>query len=181
MARTTTGGLEPVGGRRRPCRRLLPAILVLAALVTTPLPAAALSNAEAWMAARLVHHSHSTAIVAAASELVEGGSMEEIRDLRVRIASAVIALDRLEVHACFQEWWSYVRSSYVLLDQALVGLERNDYAHVQSAATASRYLSALATNVHVECPWDEDAALAGPRLGSGDPLPLAGAMDPLAG
>jgi hypothetical protein len=155
--------------------------LLLAALMATSTPAAALSHAEAWMAARLVHQTHSTAIVAAASELVADGSMQDIRELRVRIASAVIALDRLEVHACFQEWWSYVRSSYVLLDQALVGLESNDFARVQSAATASRYLSALATTVNVECPWDEAAAVTGPELGSQDPLPLAGALDTVAG
>lgn len=129
------------------------------------------------MSAQLVHRTHSTTIGLAAQGLTDGGSARELRELRGLVATAVVAIDRLEVHACFRVWWSYVRSSYVLFDQALVGVETNDLARVQSATAASRYLSAMAESVDVECPWDESGLTAGFNLGPRDPLPLADALD----
>jgi hypothetical protein len=148
-------------------------LLLLAIVAILPASVSASTGAEAWLSAQLVHRTHSTAIGEAAQGLADGGSEREIRELRVLVAHAVLAIDRLEVHACFQVWWSYVRSSYVLYDQALIGLETDNLAQVQSAAAASRYLSALAANVKVECPWDQPGPAAGPGLGSRDPLPLA--------
>jgi hypothetical protein len=127
----------------------------------------------------MVHQTHSDAIGEAARSLADGGSEREVRELRILVATAVRAIDRVEVHACFQVWWSYVRSSYVLFDQALVGLETNDLARVQSAASASRYLSALAASVEVECPRDEVPAGSGVRPGSRDRLPLADVIEVL--
>jgi len=151
-------------------------MLVLAAVVMVPIPVAASTSADAWMSARMAHQTHSTAIGIAAQSLADGSSPREVRELRGVVATAVRAIDRLEVHACFQVWWSYVRSSYVLFDQVLVGLEANDPVRVQSAAAASRYLSTMAASIRVDCPQHR-AFTAGPGLGSRDPLPLADALD----
>lgn len=180
MARTTTGGHVPVGGRRRPCSRLLPVILVLAGVALVPWPVAGSSSADAWLSAQMVHRTHSSTIGEATRDLADGGSEREVRELRILVATAVRDIDRLEVHACFQVWWSYVRSSYVLFDQALAGLESNDLARVQSASSASRYLSALAASVEVECPRGEAPAAGRVQPGSRERLPLADDIEVVA-
>lgn len=129
------------------------------------------------MSARQVYVTNATAIGEAAVGLSAGGSPREVRQLRHTVATAVHAIDGLEVHACFRVWWSYVRSSYVLLDQALVGMEANDVAHAQSAATASRYMTAMATATPVECPRDDAILPSGSGLGPRDDLPLVTAID----
>ncbi len=171
MARTTTGGHVPVGGRRRPCRRLLPLFLVLAALLITPAGVSASTSADDWLSARMVHRTHATAIGEAAQRLADGTTEREVRDLRRVVARAVLAIDRLEVHACYQVWWSYVRSSFVLFDQALIGLEANDLARVNSAVQASRFLATMAAATTVDCPRDAGSTAILP-LGPSDPLPL---------
>jgi hypothetical protein len=151
--------------------------LVLAAVAIVPVPVAGSTSADAWMAAQVVHRTHSTAIGVAAQDLADGGSARDLRELRQLVTTAVAAIDRLEVHGCFRVWWSYVRSSYVLFDQALVGIESSDLAQVQSATAASRYLSAMAAAVPVDCPRDQSVLGAELDLGSRDPLPLADALD----
>ena len=178
MARATTGGRSLVGGRRRPCRRLLPALL-LAVLV--PIPTHAASGADAWLSARQVHLSHSSAIGEAAAGLADGGSAREFNDLRRVVAGAVRAFDDLEVHECFRVWWSYVRSSYILFDQALVGAEANDVAQTQAAVSASRYLTAMAAATTVDCPRNDATEGNDRRLGPRGGLPLATAIDLVLG
>jgi len=153
MARATTGGRKRIGGGRRPCRRLLPAWLLLALLI--PTPAVAESSADAWMSARQTHVSNATAIGAAAAGLADGTSPREVRRLRSTVRRAVRSIDALDVRACFRVWWSYVRSSYVMFDRALVAVERNDLPQVQSAITASRFMSAMAASTSVDCPRDD--------------------------
>ena len=144
---------------------------MLALLV--PMPVHAASDADAWMSARQVQQSHSTAIGEAALGLADGGSAREVHDLRRVVAGAVRAIDALEVHDCFRVWWSYVRSSYVLFDQALVGVETNDAAHAQAAVSASRYLTAMAAATGVDCPRDESMAMDESSLGPRGGHPLA--------
>ncbi len=172
MARTTTGGHVPVGGRRRPCRRLLPLLLVLAALVLAPASLTASTSADDWISARMVHRTHALAIGEAAQRLADGTTEREVRDLRRVVARAVRAIDRLEVHACYQVWWSYVRSSFVLFDQALVGLESGDPARTQSSVQASRFLATMAAATSVDCPRDAGSATA-LQPSPSQPIPLA--------
>ena len=160
MARATTGGRTPVGGRRRSCRRSLPALLALAVLV--PLPASAASDLDAWRSARQVHLAQSAALVVAAQDLVDAGGAGEVRELRQVLSEAVAALDALEVHECFRVWWSYVRTSYVLYDQALIGVEAADIGRVQIATASSTYLAALAAATPVDCTGDRGAISSSP-------------------
>lgn len=178
MARITTGGHVPVGGRRRPCRRLLPLILVLGALLIPPTGTAASASADDWLSAQMVHRTHALAIGEATQRLADGSTEREVRNLRRVVARAVRAIDRIEVHACYQVWWSYVRSSFVLFDQALVGLEAEDLAQVQSAVQSSQFLATMAAATTVDCPRDGTATVSGQGLGPRDPLPFAHAPDP---
>lgn len=174
MARATTGGRTPVGGWRRSCRRLLPALLLLGA--SMPGTVLGANGSDAWQSARQVFEIQSVAIGQATLALADGGTDGEIRSLRRVVAAAVRELDALEVHDCFRVWWSYVRSSYVLFDQALVGAEANDVAHVQSALAASRYLAAMAQATAVDCETDTGPSLPATKSRSRDDLPLADAV-----
>jgi hypothetical protein len=148
--------------------------------VLVPTPASAANSADAWMSARQVHVTHAMAIGEAATGMSDGGSAREIRQLRRVVAAAVRAIDGLEVHACFRVWWSYVRSSYVLYDQALAGVESNDVARTQSGVMASRYMGALAAATQVDCPRDEAVLPGGTGLDPRDGLPLVNAMHAMA-
>jgi hypothetical protein len=179
MTHATTRGFTSVGGWRRTCRRLLPALLVLTVLM--PATVHGSSGPDAWRSARDVVLSQSVEIGRAARALAESGTASEVRSLRRAIGSAVRELDALEVHDCFRVWWSYVRSSYVLYDQALAGVEANDLAHVQAAMIASRYLASMAKATQVDCGAEigptPSRTGASPREG----LPLAGAVPTFAG
>ena len=145
---------------------------MLAALV--PVPARAASDADAWRTARLLHVAQSAAIGVALEDLADGGSPEEVRELRRVVAAAVAAFDTLEVHECFRVWWSYVRTSYVLYDLALTGVEAEDVGRVQAATASSVYLAAMAAATPVDCLderefWSATAPLA---PGGGHPLAI---------
>lgn len=153
MARATAGGRTRAGGRRRPCRRRLPVgFLLTLSLLGLAAPVSADSPAEAWIAARDGNSSRADAIRDAASSFATGGGdPEDLRQLRALVVEAIRALDRLEVHDCFRVWWSYVRSSYVMFDVALVGIGRGDAAGARSATAASAMLAALADRSRVDC------------------------------
>ncbi|HEY8094361.1 MAG TPA: hypothetical protein VID93_11275 [Acidimicrobiales bacterium] len=119
------------------------------------LPVQASSDSDAWLSAREVQMTHATAIGAAAKDLADGADEPELAELRLLVASAVVAFDGLEVRDCFRVWWSYVRTSYVLYDQALAGLEAHDGMRVQAATAASMYLTTMAANTAVDCPRTE--------------------------
>lgn len=170
MARARTGGRTLVGGRRRPCRRLLPALLALGVLV--PQPVTATSSADAWMSAQHLHSTRSTAIGRVAEDLSDGGGAREIRMLRAMIGSAVAALDALEVHDCFRVWWSYVRTSYVMLDVALMGMMVGDMAGAQRATTTSAFLSRMAEMTPVDCPRDGSVLPRSTEPRHGDDRPI---------
>jgi hypothetical protein len=174
MARATTGGRTPVGGRRRSCRRLLPALLVLAVLLPTSAQAA--SDVDAWAAARELAVGQSVAIGTAASTLSDGGSIDDLTRLRGMVAATVAKLDALEVRECFRVWWSYVRTSYVLFDQALRSAQMGDVAQLQGALTASRWLVAMANATTVDCQGDQGFSRGRTRGRSREGLPLAAAI-----
>ena len=144
---------------------------MLAALLFAPASLAASTSADDWLSAQMVHRTHALAIGEAAQRLSDGTTEREVRHLRRVVARAVWAIDRLEVHACYQVWWSYVRSSFVLFDQALVGLEAADPARVQSAVQASRFLATLAAATTVDCPRGDGSATTEQLVPSGS-LPL---------
>jgi hypothetical protein len=112
----------------------------------------AASESEAWLSARQAWITQSTAIDAAAKLLVEGGKEDAVGRLRRAVADAIDELDALEVHDCFRVWWSYVRTSYLLFDQALIGMQQGDLGQVQIAVSSSRYLAAQARATVVDCP-----------------------------
>jgi hypothetical protein len=174
MARAATGGRYPVGGRRRSCRRLLPIIFAVAALIPGPALAAD-SNADAWDEALEAQRVHAAAIVEASVALADGGDQEDVLELRRRVGAAVQAMDGLDVRACFRVWWSYVRTSFVMYDLAIVGLQASDVAGVRSAMAASAFLSTMASRTSVDCTRARDAlsrsSSIGPRGGS--PLAVA--------
>jgi hypothetical protein len=156
MVRASAGGATRRSGdrghsRRRIVRRVLLATAVLLTIVAPGVGRAA-SESEAWLSARQVWMTGSTAIGDAAKVLGDGGSPDEMRDLRRAVADAIQELDALEVHDCFRVWWSYVRTSYLLFDQALAGMERGDLGLVQIATASSRFLAAQAKLTVVDCP-----------------------------
>jgi hypothetical protein len=151
--------------RRRLVRRalLVPAfVFVLAG----PGPAHAVSESEAWLSARQAWIARSAAIGDAARDLAEHGTEDDVRDLRRAVAVAIHEFDDLEVHDCFRVWWSYVRTSFLLFDQALVGMQAGDLGRVQMAVMSSRYLAAQARATVVDCP-----ARSLQPAGLGDALP----------
>jgi hypothetical protein len=113
--------------------------MVLILAIPTTVDAA--SESEAWLSARQAWITRSAALAAAARDLVEGGP-EDVGRLRRAVAAAIDELDALEVHDCFRVWWSYVRTSYLLFEQALIGMEQGDVGQVQVAVSSSRYLAA---------------------------------------
>ena len=119
-----------------------------------PVPAHGASDADAWMSARQLHTTHSATIGAAARGFTQGGDSDDLRELRAVVAEAIRALDRLEVKPCFRIWWSYVRSSYVMFDVALVSVQQADVAGARSATAASVFLSSMAQSTVVDCPQD---------------------------
>ena len=156
MVRASAGGVTRRSGdrghsRRRIVRRVLLATALLLATIA-PGVARAASESEAWLSARQAWMTGSTAIGDAAKVLGDGGTPDEMRDLRRAVADAIHELDSLEVHDCFRVWWSYVRTSYLLFDQALAGMERGDLGLVQIATASSRYLAAQAKVAAVDCP-----------------------------
>ena len=78
------------------------------------------------------------------------------------------------MHDCFRVWWSYVRTSYMLLDEALAGMERGDLGQVQVAVTSSRYLAAQAHSTIVDCPGKGVAPTGRGQAGRGPDRWLAG-------
>jgi hypothetical protein len=143
-------------------------LLLLAVLIPVPVRAAP-SNTDAWLDARAAQQTHAAAIASAARALADGGDEDELRELRRRVVAAVRAMDDLDVRACFRVWWSYVRTSFVLYDQALIGLEASDLARVQTATAASTFLNAMAATTTVDCTRSDistrSAATPGPRGG----------------
>jgi hypothetical protein len=79
----------------------------------------------------------------------------------------------MEVHACFRAWWSYVRSGYVLFDQALIGVQANNVGHVQAAMASSQYLSLMAASMMVDRASDESLPRTRSRLGPRGGYPFA--------
>lgn len=175
MARATTGGRSPVGGQRRSCRRLLPTFLLLAVLVPGTARAAG-TNAEAWVDAREVQKTHSAAIASAAQAFADGGDENEVLELRHQVSAAVLAMDRLDVRDCFRVWWSYVRTSYVMFDQAVMGLQASDLTRVQVATAASTFLDQLAAQTTVDCTRDSHARRTSTGLGPRGGHPFADAI-----
>jgi hypothetical protein len=173
MARAATGGRTLVGGQRRSCRRLLPTLLLLAAFLPAP-ASAAVDDAQAWLSARRIQQTQVDAIAAAAVALSDGGDEREVSLLRRRVAAAIVALDAIDVRECFRVWWSYVRTSLVLYDQAIIGLQVSDSTRVRTATAASTFLTGMAYATAVDCPVsigsDPEAARLGPRGG----VPLVG-------
>jgi hypothetical protein len=155
--------------------------MLLAALLIPPAGAAASTSADDWLSAKMVHRTHALAIGEAAQRLADGTTEREVRNLRRVVARAVWAMDHVEVHACYQVWWSYVRSSFVLFDQALAGLEAADPEKVHSAVQASQLLSTMAATTTVDCPRGAGTAASRAGPSPGAPLPLASAIDPATG
>lgn len=81
----------------------------------------------------------------------------------------------IDVHDCFRVWWSYVRSSFVLFDQALQSGEVIDFGRIQAATNALPCLSSMAASMRVDCPF-EDVGAADPTAGPRGGLPLVDAM-----
>ena len=185
MARATAWGRSLAGGRRRPCRRRLPAGFLLTltlTLLAVALPVSATSPADAWVSARDGNTTRADAIRAAASSFAAGGGdIDDLHRLRSLVGDAVRALDRLEVHDCFRVWWSYVRSSYVMFDVALVGIERGDAVGARSATAASAMLAALADRSRVDCAdgAPDVAGRIGPAIGPS--VDVAGAIGRISG
>jgi hypothetical protein len=138
---------------------------------------AADSNADAWEDAREVQRSHAAAIATAAKALADGGNAEEISELRRLVREALRAMDQLDVRACFRVWWSYVRTSYVLYDQALAGLEDSDLARVRTATLASTFLASMAASTAVDCSRSGEAFRRSSVLGPRGGLPVVGAEE----
>ena len=82
-------------------------------------------------------------------------------------------MDALEVHECFRVWWSYARTSYIMFDVAVMGVEASDLGRAQSATAASLFLASMADSIDVDCPRDEPALGIGPRLHRGGGSSLA--------
>jgi hypothetical protein len=175
MARATTGGRFRVGGQRRSCHRLLPALLLLAVLVPGQAEAAS-SDAEAWRAAREVYSSRSAAIAAAVAAFGEDGDVGALHELRRQVALAVIAMDGLDVRACFRVWWSYARTGYVLYDQALIGLQASDLVRIQSSTAAAAYLASMAAATRVVCGGTDRTRSSSSSPGRRGGLPLVSAV-----
>jgi hypothetical protein len=127
-------------------------VTALALALTSPGAAHAASESEAWLSARQAWITQSAAIEDAAKHVVDGGTPDDVRELRRAVAEAIHEFDTLEVHDCFRVWWSYVRTSYLLFEQALIGIEQGDLGQVQIAISSSRYLSAQARTTVVRCP-----------------------------
>jgi hypothetical protein len=149
--------------------------LLLAVLVPVKAHAAG-SNAEAWIDAREVQKTHSAAIASAAQAFADGGDEDEVLELRHQVSAAVQAMDRLDVRDCFRVWWSYVRTSYVMFDQAVVGLQASDLARVQIATAASTFLDGLAASTTVDCSRDSHARRTSTGLGPRGGYPFADAV-----
>jgi len=180
MASATAGGSARVGGWRRSCRRLLPALLSLAVLV--PQTASAATSADAWISAQGLHQRQASAIGLAARGFSEnGGDLDELKRLRSMVAAAVNALDALEVHDCFRVWWSYVRSSYVMFDVALLNVQTGDAGRAQSATAASMVLASLADASAVDCRSAKGRLQSrmGTGHGPGQPTATAPLLSPL--
>jgi hypothetical protein len=148
----------------------------LAALAAVPALAAG-SNADAWDEALEAQREHAAAIVAASTVLAEGGDQEDVLELRRRVGAAVQAMDQLDVRECFRVWWSYVRTSFVMYDLAIVGLQASDVAGVRSAMAASAFLSTMASRTTVDCTRAREAMSRTSSFGHRGGTPLAIRVD----
>jgi hypothetical protein len=155
MVRGSAGGGSRRDGdrglsRRRIVGRVLCATTLLCVL-TGPPSARGASESDAWLNARRAWITQSAAIDEAARHLAKSSSADDVRELRRAVADAIHEFDALEVHDCFRVWWSYVRTSFLLFDQALIGMEKGDLGQVQVAVSSSRYLAAQARTTEVDC------------------------------
>jgi hypothetical protein len=126
------------------------AALVLAAvvLVTNRAPSTPTTDAEALASVDAAQAEGSAAVQEAMTRFAESrGDPSELLLMEGAVTAALASLDEIGPRPCYQEWWSTVRTAYVMLAEGIRGIRAGNAAVMQMGFLGADMLVRLAAGM----------------------------------
>jgi hypothetical protein len=123
-------------------------VFVVAVLVAQLAPSLPVTDAEALARLDTVQAEGSVAVQEAMSRFAESrGDPFDLQLMEGAVTSALASLDLIGPRPCYQEWWSTIRTAYVMFAEGIRGIHVGDASLMQVGFLGGGALVRLAASM----------------------------------